>query len=290
MHQVPEIKPTPAQLVSRMRELTTLPDIYARVKATLDNPVSSHEDIAQSLSTDPTLTARLLRMANSAFYGRPGKIATVTRAVGLLGTQQIHDLVLATAVLNAFGRVKADGIDHRSFWHTSVAAAAAAKVLADHCDILDSERLFVNGLLARTGLLILHQELPVSVREAASAARQSGRPTSALQREQLGFDYAELSAVLFESWQLPQALVTPIRFHTQPAMADEFELEAAILHVAVGLAEAEEQNTQLEPLIAQLDDAAWQLIGLSVETLTGIAHQATELTKEIAPALLNAAA
>ena len=290
MHQVPEIQPTPAQLVSRMRELTTLPDIYPRVKATLDNPGSSHDDIAESLSTDPTLTARLLRMANSAFYGRPGKIATVTRAVGLLGTQQIHDLVLATAVLNTFDRVKADGIDHRTFWHTSVAAAAAAKVLADHCDILDCERLFVSGLLARTGLLILHQELPVSVREAASAARESHKPASTLQREQLGFDYAELSAALFESWQLPQALVAPIGFHTQPAMANEFELEAAILHVAVSLAEAQEQGTQLEALVTQLDDAAWQLIGLSIETLTGIERLATELTKEIAPTLLNAAA
>lgn len=290
MNQVSDTQTSPAQLVARMRDLATLPDIYTRIKSILDNPASTHEDMAKALSTDPALSGRLLRVANSAFYGRPSRINTVTQAVRLLGTQQIHDLVLATAVIHAFDSISSDLLDPRTFWHCSLLAATAAKCLAEHCDILDSERLFVAGLLSRTGNLILHQELPEQMRTVLSEVGESATDLAAVQREHLGFDYAALSAELFRTWQLPQELVEPIGLHTQPATAEEFQLEAAILHVAMNLADAESQNQPLEAVIPRLDDAAWQVTGLSIDTLTEIEHLALELTAEIAPAFLIAAA
>jgi len=291
MNQVNDNLPSPAQLVARMRELATLPDIYIRIKSILDNPVSTHADMAAALSTDPALSARLLRVANSAFYGSPGRIKTIQRAVGLLGTQQIHDLVLATAVIQAFDRVSPDLFDPRLFWHSSLAGAAAAKLLAEHCNILDSERLFVAGLLSRIGNLILLEELPAQMRAIlAEVGGASSTQLAAVQRDHLGFDYTVLSAELFRSWQLPQELVEPIRLHTQPAAAEEFQLEAAILHVAVNLADAMLQNQPVETVVPVLDDEAWQITGLSIATLAGIERLALDLTAELTPAFLNAAA
>ena len=290
MNQVNDNLPSAAQLVARMRELATLPDIYTRIKSVLDNPASTHEDVAEALSTDPALTSRLLRMANSAFYGRPGRISTISRAVGLLGTQQIHDLVLATAVVHAFDHISSDLLDPRFFWYSSVVGAAAAKCLAEHCDILDSERLFVAGLLSRTGNLILHQELPEQMRAILAEVGNAAADLAAAQRGNLGFDYAALSVELFHSWQLPQELVAPIGLHTQPAAAEEFRLEAAILHVAVKLADTALLKQPLETLVPALDDEAWKITELSIETLEGIERMALELTAEIAPALLNSAA
>jgi hypothetical protein len=99
-----------------------------------------------------------------------------------------------------------------------------------------------------------------------------------------------LSAELFRSWQLPQELVEPIRLHTQPAAAEEFQLEAAILHVAVNLADAMLQNQPVETVVPVLDDEAWQITGLSIATLAGIERLALDLTAELTPAFLNAAA
>jgi HD-like signal output (HDOD) protein len=230
-------------------------------------------------------------MANSAFYGRPGTIDTIERAVGLLGTQQVHDLVLATAVIHAFDRISPDLFDPRLFWHSSLAGAAAAKLLAEHCNILDSERLFVAGLLSRIGNLILLEELPAQMRAIiAEVGDMSNGALAAVQRDYLGFDYTVLSAELFRAWQLPHELVEPIRLHTQPALAEEFQLEAAILHIAVNLADTMSQNQPVETVVPALDDEAWEITGLSIATLEGIERQALDLTAEIAPALLNAAA
>ena len=291
MNQISDHLPSPAQLVARMRELATLPDIYVQIKSVLDNPVSTHEDMAEALSTDPALSARLLRVANSAFYGNRGVINTIPRAAALLGTQQIHDLVLATAVINAFDRISPDLFDPAAFWRCNLTGAAAAKFLAEHCDILDSERLFVAGLLSKAGIMILLEELPAQMRAIlAEANGLSSSGLAAVQRDHLGFDYAVLSAELFRSWQLPLELVQPIGLHTQPATAEEFRLEAAILHIAADLADAAVQRQPIETVVPALDDGAWQLTGLSIETLEGIERQALELTAEVAPVLLSTAA
>ena len=290
MTQNPEVPVTAAELVGRARELTTLPDIYLQVKNILIDPTSSHADVADALSTDPALSARLLRMANSAFYGRPGNIATVSRAVGLLGTQQIHDLVLATAVIHAFDGFTSDLIDRRTFWSSSLFGASAAKLLADQCGILDSERLFVGGLLAPVGTLILYQELPQQMRSILADAGKLGADIASLERERLGFDYAQLSAELFASWQLPQELVMPIRGHTQPSAAQDALLEAGILHIATQLAAARTDGKSLNELVPQLNNDAWDITELSIAKLEEIDQDAQTLTEEIVPVLLNAAA
>jgi len=290
MTQDPEVEVTAADLVARAHELTTLPDIYMRVKSILVDPTSSHSDVADALSTDPALSARLLRIANSAFYGRPGTIATVSRAVGLLGTQQIHDLVLATAVIHAFDGFASDLVDRRAFWRTSLLGASAAKLLADQCGILDSERLFVSGLLAPVGTLILCRELPQQMRSILADTRTLDADVASLQRARMGFDYAQLSAKLFSTWQLPPELVTPIRGHTRPSASQDFPLEAGILHIATRLAAARADGKTLNELVPQLNNDAWDITELSIARLEEIDREAQALTEEIVPVLLNSAA
>jgi HD-like signal output (HDOD) protein len=286
----PELQVSAAQLVARASELATLPDIYFRIKQILDDSTSSHEDVADALATDPALAGRLLRLANSAFYGRPGTIATISRAVGLLGTQQVHDLVLTTAVVHAFGNFSSDLIDQDEFWRSSLFAGSAAKILAEQCDILDCERLFVGGLLAQVGQLILYQELPEQMRSILRDAGEQDIEVAALQRDRLGFDYAQLSAELFNTWQLPAELVMPIRDHTQSSSAEEARLEAAIIHIAVLTAIAQSTQQSTRELIPRLDDHAWHMTALSLEKLEQIRQDALALSDEIIPVLLSTAA
>ena len=128
--------------VTTQTKLISLPDIYIQLKAVLDDPNYALADIEAVIEKDPAITARLLRMVNSAYFGLAVEISTVNRAINLLGTQQIHDLVLATSVSETFTGIPDDIMNMQQFWRHSVFCAAASRVLAAACNVLDSDRLF----------------------------------------------------------------------------------------------------------------------------------------------------
>jgi HD-like signal output (HDOD) protein len=277
-------------MVAQAQGLATLPDVYLRIKQILDDPTASLVDVATALKTDPAMAARLMRVANSAFYGRPGGITTIDRAVSLLGSQQIHDLVLAAAVIQGFDRLFPDSLKPRDFWRASILAATIAKLLAEQCGFLDAERVFVAGLLAQVGQLVMLEQLPVQMGSIMHMAAHTAQRPCDLQRQALGFDYAEVGAALFSAWRLPIALTEPVRLHTQPQTASEFALESAIVHIAVEAANGEVQKTPREEVLKKLDAGAWQLTELSKEQFEQVRDQAQELASELSATLLERAA
>jgi len=286
----PDQTPSVATIVEQAEELATLPDIYVRIKLVLDDPTSSLVDVADALSTDSAMTARVLRIANSAFYGRSGQLSTVSGAVGLLGTQQVHDLVLATAVIQTLEDSFPPALRPSVFWRESLLAGSAAKLLAEQCGFLDSERMFVAGLLAQVGQVVLFEQLPTRMLAVAQAATESGQPVSELQRQRFGFDYADVGAALFASWQLPAGLISPIRYHTDPQANDAELLEAAIVHIAVALATAETQQRSIDEVIAGLNPQAWKATELSPELLQLLQRDAVGLADQLTQVFLSAAA
>lgn len=266
------------ELVAGNLRLASLPDVYINVKAVLDDPDSSVVDMVRAIEHDPGITARLLRIANSAFFGFAAKVDTVSRAVSLLGTQQIHDLVLATSLASVFKGVPPELVDMDAFWHRSIYRAVAAKLLAGHCNVLDAERLFVAGLLSDIGHLILYQVVPHEAQAALQEALQSDRPLQAVEREHLGYDFAEVGSELLAAWNLPGSLVEIVRHHITPARAREFELETAIVHIAAQVARASERSDEA----MQLDAAALRITGLSEAVLEGLVEQ---VDKQVAEAV-----
>lgn len=262
-------------LISKSLKLVTLPDVYLRAKAVLDDPDSSAQDMARAIEYDPAMTARLLRIANSAFFGFAASVETVSRAVSLLGNQQIHDLVLATSLANVFKGVNPAVMDMDKFWHDSVYRAVAAKLLAAHCNVLDAERLFVAGLLADIGHLLMFGQIPEQTQAAAQTAVAAHRRLYRVEREVIGFDYAEVGGELLAAWRLPESLQQTVRHHAEPARAEEFELETAIVHVADAL-NAMAANAQSEPVI---DGGAAHLTGCD-ERLVG--ELAEEVDRQVA--------
>ena len=129
---------TPEDLVSRTADLVSLPDIYIRLKTVVDDPESSMADVADVVANDPALTARLLKIANSPYFRFPAKITTVARATSLLGTQQIHDLVLATTVAETFSGIPSELIGVQDFWSNSIRCGLLCRRLAQECNVLDS--------------------------------------------------------------------------------------------------------------------------------------------------------
>ena len=261
---------TPAELVVDTVKLVSLPAVYLRARELMADANVPLRRVGEVIAADPGLTARLLRIANSAYFGFTARIETASRAVTILGTQQVHDLLLATSLANAFSDTDSDVLDMHAFWHDSVRCALAARLIAARCNVLDSERLFVEGLLHDIGHLVMFDKLPALTHEAMVQARHEGTPLHEVERELLGFDYAEAGATLLAAWNLPEGLCEAVRWHVEPQNAERFSLEAAIVHIARALT----RNAGLdEARLAGVAAHAWQLTRLSPEKVLGLLEE-----------------
>ena len=275
-----QTRPQAHELVSQVVRLTTLPMVYLKVKKLVEDPNSSLLELSEIIAQDPALTLKLLRIANSAFFGFAAKISTVSRAVNLLGTQQVHDLALAASVAKTFASISPEVMDVQRFWHNSVHCGIVARMLAVRCNVLDSERLFVEGLLHDIGHMVLYDRLPEQTGEALCLARETGRRLFQVEREVLGFDYAQVGAMLMHEWQLPQSLQDSVHYHPEPAKAQTYPLETSILHVAVQFTVAVTTGLDAEQWAASVDPFAWRTTGLGADVYSMLCEEAEERTAE----------
>lgn len=271
---------TPQELVGSAVKLVTLPDVYLRLRGLLDDPDSSMMDVANLIAHDPSLTARLLRMVNSAFFGFTAKIETVSRAVGLLGTQQIHDLALATSVARAFSTIPHVIMNMKLFWRNSVYCGVASRLIASQCNVLDSERLFVAGLLRDIGHLIMYLKVADPAQQALLRAKQQRLPLPQVERELIGCDYAQVGAELMRVWQLPPSLRESLACHLEPSKAQDFALETSIVHIASVITDTDASEDFPETQALPIDPVALQITGLSHDNLQSIKEEADRQVAE----------
>ncbi len=268
------------ELVNSAVRLISLPDVYLRVKALLDDPNSSSADVAKAIAQDPGLTARLLRIANSAFFGFAAKIETVSRAITMLGTQQLHDLVLATSVARAFSGMSCEIMNVDLFWRDSVYCGVVSRLLATRCNVLDSERLFVEGLLRDIGHLIMYQKIPKLTQQALIRSQQAEKVLFRVERGLIGFDYAQVGGELMRAWGLPSSLQQTVQYHPEPAKGREFPLETCIVHIASHITTAAAQNDPISSATLPVDPEAWRITGLAQDIVEPITQEADQQLAE----------
>ncbi len=248
--------------VSIEAKLITLPDIYWQLKEILNSRDYSMEDVAQLIVYDPGLTARMLHIVNSAYFGFAARIETVNHAVSILGVRQIEDLVLATAIADALGDYECDHLDVKQFWLKSVYRAIAARNLANECNLMDSERMFVAGLLSVFGHLIMYQSVTVFAEQAKRESNETGKPLFVAEQDIIGFDHAAVAAKLMQNWKLPDSLVTIVQHHLQLDPQANYYLESGVAHLAAACGEAFSSNLPLDEMLAQVNPLAWDATGL----------------------------
>jgi HD-like signal output (HDOD) protein len=258
---------SPRELVARCVEVSSLPAVFFRLNDAINSPRASVPDISRIIAEDPGLTARLLRLVNSPLYGFPGKIETISRAVVIVGTQQLRDLALATSVMKLFDKIPRDLISMQSFWAHSVACGLAARILASHRRDPNLERFFVAGILHDIGKLVLCSQSPELVREALGAAAAPGKLLHASENDILGFDHAFIGRLLIRTWKLPANLEEAAGCHHAPANAARFPVEAAVVHVADILAHALQFGASGQQGVPPLEAGAWELLGVPTSVL-----------------------
>ncbi|MEW7976471.1 MAG: HDOD domain-containing protein [Candidatus Sedimenticola endophacoides] len=153
---------TPYELIGRVPDLPSLPEVYFQVDRVLQDPDFSLQELSEVIEREPAIAARLLRLANSALYGFSGHIDTIQRAVTMIGSDEIRDLILSSAVLSAFKRMPVGAVSMRSFWEHSIACGLAARNIAALTGAANMQRYYIYGLLHDIGRLVLQGEIALN--------------------------------------------------------------------------------------------------------------------------------
>ena len=216
--------------VIESNQLLALPEVYLRVKNALDDPETGIGTIAALISNDPTMTTRLLKVANSAIYGHIARIDNLTRAMTVMGTRATHDIILATSLAHAFKGIYHVDYDHVCFWRKSLLRASVAQATAEALRLQDCARHFITGLLSDIGHMMMCVREPQLMQRILHQHEKTGHPLHLYERSTFGFDFGELGADILDSWSLPETIVTPVRFQNCPELSPSLNIEAAIVY------------------------------------------------------------
>lgn len=230
--QHPEI----TYLIEETRDLVSPPQVHFALLEVLNDPISTSDDMADVIAMDPALTARLLRIVNSPYYGLVRRIDTISRAVTVIGSNELFNLAVAVAATSVFTRLPGSLVNMDCFWRHSVFTAMVSQELAKRCNVLHPERLFVGGILHDVGSLLLYNERPDTMRDLLMVAQGDEEVMFQAELNRLGYSHAEVGSGIMNLWLLPEPVCTAIGAHHAPLDTPEPSPEACILYLADFLA------------------------------------------------------
>ncbi|MBN1602485.1 MAG: HDOD domain-containing protein [Chitinispirillaceae bacterium] len=223
------------RVIEQIDNLPALPSIVTRLIRVVNSPDTSAEDAASLIERDPALTTKMLRLANSAFYGIPRSISSVSSAVVILGFNTIRSLVLSASVMKMFSGNNEHTLDKERFWKHSIVCALAAKIIVRHfinVRMMDPESAFCAGILHDIGKLIFNEFAGEDYKTACEYAMNNNIPLLEAERIVLGIDHAQIGRILADKWALPLDLEYSIVFHHSPGEADKLTDLVTTVHFA----------------------------------------------------------
>ncbi len=262
------------RIISRIEDLPTLPSTVLKITELINNPKSSARDIARVVTDDQVLTARLLKLVNSSFYGFPQRISTVTGAIVLLGFDAIRNLLMTTSIFDLFlTRDNRAKMILQGLWDHSLGCAVGAKVIGNYLRLDKLEELFVSGLLHDIGKIIEVLFLPDEFSEIFSMVERENILLFEAEEHVLGFSHTDIGKLLAERWNLPAKLINVIACHHEPGLAGRFLVETAVVHLSDILCRAMAMGSGVGRKIPPLDKQAWEVLELDVSTIEPIMEE-----------------
>jgi HD-like signal output (HDOD) protein len=254
--------------------LPEVPSIVFELNEVIANPMSSADDIAQVVQKSPSLTAILLKIVNSPFYGFPSKIDKISSAVILIGTREITGLAFGLSILSIFDKIPKELLDMFSFLKHSVACGILTRIIASHKGISQTEQFFVSGLLHDLGRLILYCSFPEDSRNILSLSRTTNNLLYEVEKDYFGCNHSYVAKLLIQQWKLPISLESNISYHHNPSEAPQ-PVMATLVHLADIITNGLGIGTSGERFVPPLDTEAWDGLGLSPTCFDIVIKQAT---------------
>ena len=265
-------------LLDNVEGLVSPPGVCLRVFELIHAPTTGVKDIAAVVGVDPNLTSRLLRLANSSFYNFARKIDTISRAVAVIGTAELYQLVLSVSAVKTFSSIPNELVKMDTFWRHSVYTGLLARALAIRINVLHPERLFVSGLMHDIGSLVLYHQRPDAMRDILLVAEGDEEVLYQAELDAFSLSHATVAGYLMEQWQLPEELIDAVTWHHQPERAEKARMEAHILYLANHMVNESEQGNFMGSPRAdiQLPQALLDVIGLQEDELFFAFEEAAE--------------
>ncbi|NOX33225.1 MAG: HDOD domain-containing protein [Deltaproteobacteria bacterium] len=263
--------------LSNIKELPTLPIVANNVIQLTQNPDSTAFEIAEAISLDQSLASRVLKTANSAYYGFPRKITTINYAIVVLGLNNIKNIVLSASIMEQFSRTGENLLlDRRDFWKHSLLCGIISKKISEHMRITNSEEMFMCGLLHDFGKMILdgffHDEFVLVLK----LSNKKNFTMMEAENKIFGFNHSGVGALLLRRWSLPPSLVKAVEFHHSPDKSLSAFRIASIVHVADYLCRRIGIGSGGDNVLPDLNKKAFKLVELTSKQINKMSLQITK--------------
>lgn len=238
------------RLVAELKSLPSVPGIYSELVETANRPDATLEDLSAIISRDVGISARILQLANSAFFGLHQKVSTLDEAIAYIGFETIRALVVSVHAFSQYEHVRMGGYTLEALWAHSLLVGDSARAIA-RCETNDrkiANQAFVAGLLHDVGKVVLAANLPDQYRDTVRTAREQQVDLTVIEERNLGATHADVGGYLLGLWGLPAAVVDAIAMHHQPERAgtDAFSPVTAV-HAANAFANADHSPEPVVP-------------------------------------------
>lgn len=229
----PALPPELAQAMSKLTEISSLPEVTTRIVAVVEDPKSTAQDMHNIVKNDPALASKVLKVVNSAFYGLPAQISSLDRAIVMLGLSAVKNIALAASLSRLFRPEDVSGaFNARDLWTHSIAVGVCARLLAEK-SVGHAEEAFVAGLVHDMGLLAEYQLFPEKLAEVVERCSVGDLDFCEQERAIVGADHQAFGAALATKWKFPPVLRYAISYHHNPErLKPEFRKAVTLVQVA----------------------------------------------------------
>jgi HD-like signal output (HDOD) protein len=263
--------PTVESIIEATDHLKPISDVAGKVLALLDDPDCGVSDLSDIIRHEPALTANLLKLANSAYFGLPGKLNDAKQAIVYLGMSQVVDLVLLVSCSNSFsGSHEGYGLKAGELWKSAVSGAIIANDLAQLKGLKQGSLIFTGALLRDIGKVVLDQFINPAISKIMDRVTDQSITFAEAERQVLGFDHVQVGAMVAKNWNFPDALQCVIRYYHSPLEAKGCFLEASVVHLADALCRKLEIGPGVDDRSYPEDERVVRSLGLDDSRIQGV--------------------
>lgn len=250
--------------IRRVTAIATLPEVTSKIVSVVEDPRSTASQLHKIVAHDPALVTRILKVVNSAFYGLPGQIGSVDRAIVLLGLNAIKNIAVAASLGQLFRGVRLCAeFGPRDLWTHCIAVGVASRELARQMKVPIVEEAFLAGMIHDLGLLVSLQVFPEKLREVCETSQKDGGDFCEIERRIIGVDHQQLGTGMTEAWKFPRSCQLVAGYHHRPmALSDDNRLLVSLVYAADTMCSQRGMGFNLSALHQPLDPSTLRQLQL----------------------------
>ena len=274
-----------SEILSKVKSFPTMPGAGTKMLSLLEEPDTTVSEIEEILRYDPGLTANVLKLANSAYFGIPSKIGSLKQAVILLGLKRLIQIVVATCVSAVMDRsVPGYDLPAGDLWRHSIAVSIAAEALVKDKNIIGAEDVFTPALLHDVGKLVLGAFVKEEL-EAIESIAAKGVPFVVAENMILGTDHVEIGAQILAHWNLPSDVINAVRWHHDPDSPEASDIQMDVVYLSNLLCQANGTSGQAGAQSIELSPAVIERLGIQLSQFEAISDKVSRWVSELSDAL-----